>query len=122
MFSINAQDKSPLYQQIMDQLILFVANGLLQPGDKLPSIREMASDLGINPNTVARAYSELERANVIETYPKKGAFIKEQDMGTRIEEKAYKDFLDLVNRYIQMGMDKTKLFQIVEEVISDATY
>ena len=62
---ISVQDGAPIYQQIVEQVKLLVAGGRLQPGDDVPSIRVLAEQLRINPNTVARAYLELERAGLI---------------------------------------------------------
>lgn len=122
MFTINAQDKSPIYQQITDQLILFVATGVMDVGDKLPSIREMASQLGINPNTVARAYNELEQRGLIVTVPKKGAFIAEVALQDRLEARAKQDFTDVYERYRQLGLAAESLMSIAKEAFDHAEY
>jgi GntR family transcriptional regulator len=62
---ISVQDGTPIYQQIVEQVKLLVAGGRLQPGDDVPPIRVLAEQLRINPNTVARAYLELERAGLV---------------------------------------------------------
>jgi len=66
----------PLYVQIEEQIKTAIASGVLQPGDRLPAVRELALELTINPNTVARAYRELERAGLIDTTPGRGTFVK----------------------------------------------
>ncbi len=63
--NISIQDGAPIYQQIVEQVKYLVAGGRLQPGDSVPPIRVLAEQLRINPNTVARAYLELERAGII---------------------------------------------------------
>ncbi|MEM7586891.1 MAG: GntR family transcriptional regulator [Acidobacteriota bacterium] len=68
----------PIYRQIVDQLRLQVARGALPGGHRLPSVRELALELRINPNTVARAYSELEREGVVVRQQGRGVFVKEQ--------------------------------------------
>lgn len=119
VFSINPQDKNPLYQQIMDQMILFISNGLLEPGDRLPSIRELASQLGINPNTVVRAYSELESSHFIITYPKRGTFV--QDNAKQIEKQVKTAseaiLIEAIDRVLGLGLPIEKLKSIFEEVI-----
>jgi GntR family transcriptional regulator len=65
----------PVYRQMMDQFKYYVAGGTLRPGDQIPSIRELAAALAVNPTTVVKAYTELERAGVIEKRHGKGAFI-----------------------------------------------
>jgi GntR family transcriptional regulator len=67
----------PVYRQVMDQIRYYLASGALRPGDQLPSIRELARSLSVNPTTVVKAYSELEHAQVIENRHGKGAFVRE---------------------------------------------
>ena len=75
MFLINLQGKETIYEQIKAQIIKFINAGVLKPNDKLPSVRELANDLGINPNTVQKAYQELEQAGYIYSVFKKGSFV-----------------------------------------------
>ena len=72
---VNPSSGLPLYLQIQAQVKNAVAAGALRPGDALPSVRKLASDLRINPNTVARAYLELEREGVISAVPGGGTFV-----------------------------------------------
>ena len=76
---LQIDDRSgvPVYRQMMDQMKYYVAGGTLRPGDQLPSIRELASALAVNPTTVVKAYTELEREGVIEMRHGKGAFVAE---------------------------------------------
>ena len=69
------RDGRPIYLQIMDSLQNQIKGGVLLPGEKLPSVRELAAELAINPNTIQRAYRELEQQGVIETIPGKGCFV-----------------------------------------------
>jgi GntR family transcriptional regulator len=73
--SINPRSPKPVYQQVVDGVKEAVAKGLLEQGDRLPSVRELASQMTINHNTVARAYQELERDHVIEVVRGHGTFI-----------------------------------------------
>ena len=75
MVHLDYRDAKPIYTQIMDNIRSQIAAGVLQPGDKLPSVREMAAQLSINPNTIQRAYRELEQQGVIQTLPGKGCFV-----------------------------------------------
>ena len=77
IIQINAQDGTPIYQQIVDQVKYLVAAGRMQAGDEMPPIRVLADDLTINPNTVARAYLELERAGVVYKRQGSGTYIAE---------------------------------------------
>ena len=73
MFLINTQSNEPIYEQIKRQIVRFVEAGVLQPDEKLISVRSLAQQLNINPNTVQKAYQELEVEGVL---PKKGVFVR----------------------------------------------
>ena len=73
--SIDSRDRTPIYAQLERALRAAVATGRLQPGDQLPTVRQLAVDLSVNANTVARVYAELERAGVIETRRGVGSFV-----------------------------------------------
>ena len=73
--SIDARDKTPIYAQLERGLRAAMATGRLKPGDQLPTVRQLAVELSINANTVARVYAELERAGAIETRRGVGSFV-----------------------------------------------
>ena len=75
MVHLDYRDARPIYTQIVDNFRAQIASGILQPGDKLPSVRELAAQLSINPNTIQRAYRELEVGGFIQTLPGKGCFV-----------------------------------------------
>jgi len=75
LISIDAHDATPIYAQLERALRASIATGRLQPGDQLPTVRQLAVELRVNANTVARVYAELERAGVIETRRGVGSFI-----------------------------------------------
>ncbi len=75
MIHLDYRDARPIYSQIIDGLREQVIAGILREGDKLPSVRELAGELAINPNTIQRAYRELEAAGWIASVPGKGSFI-----------------------------------------------
>lgn len=126
IFTINYNSPKPLYEQIVDQVQLFVSQGLLVENQQLPSIRELASSLGINPNTVSRAYQELERKNLILTIAGRGTFIAaNQD----IQEQLSLETISLVNQTInQLRAYSLSLEEIEQlflkqlEEIQDADY
>ena len=74
MISLNYRDARPIYEQVRDGLRRLVITGALSPGDKLPSVRSMASTLAINPNTIQRAYDSLEAEGYLYTVAGKGSF------------------------------------------------
>ena len=77
MVTINYLDGRPIYEQVKDDLRRLVVTGAMQPGEKLPSVRELAAEAGINPNTVQRAFSELEREGLIYTQRATGKYVTE---------------------------------------------
>ena len=78
MISINFRDSRPIYEQVKDALRRLIVSGALPPDEKLPSVRELASQLVINPNTIQRAYRELEHEGYIVSVPGKGSFASAQ--------------------------------------------
>ena len=76
-FTITVDLKSgmPIYRQIIDQVKSGIATGAVGPGDRLPTVRQLAVDLSVNPNTVSRAYTELELTGLVETHMGSGTFI-----------------------------------------------
>ncbi len=83
---INPKEGKPIYRQIMDQMKYLIASGRLSPGDELPTVRGLAQDLLINPNTVARAYRELEQAGILTTKQGAGTYVSTQ--GTPLSREA----------------------------------
>ncbi len=75
---IDTKSGVPFYRQIIEQVKFAIARGDLKPGDQLPTVRQLAVDLSINPNTVIRAYRELELAGVLETQQGSGTFVGTQ--------------------------------------------
>ncbi|MCE4046925.1 MULTISPECIES: GntR family transcriptional regulator [Bacillaceae] len=89
----------PIYMQIVDRIMRQIARQELKVGQKLPSVREMAIDSGVNPNTIQRTYSELERMNIVETRRGQGTFITEKK--EVLEEVKKKLQLELVGRFVE---------------------
>jgi GntR family transcriptional regulator len=79
-FNVDPRSGVPLYTQLIDQVKRSIAVGALAPGERLPTVKQLAVDLTINPNTVARAYRDLERDGVIETSPGRGSFVRDGDI------------------------------------------
>ena len=78
MLNINYRDSRPVYAQIKDELRLLIVTGAVEPGGRMPSVRELAQELAINPNTIQRAYRELETEGYIVSVPGRGSFVCER--------------------------------------------
>ena len=74
MISLNYRDPRPIYEQLEEKLRRLILSGAIREGEKLPSVRELAGQLAINPNTIQRAYRELEQAGFLYSIPGKGSF------------------------------------------------
>ena len=81
MININYRDGRPIYEQVKENLRQLMVSGILSPGDKLMSVRELAGKLAINPNTIQRAYRELESEGYIISIPGKGSFVCDRPGG-----------------------------------------
>ena len=75
MISIDSRDPRPLYEQVVDGFRRLIVSGALRPDDRLPSVRSLATQLAINPNTIQRAYRELEQEGCISSVRGKGSFV-----------------------------------------------
>jgi GntR family transcriptional regulator len=80
VLTVDPRSGVPIYLQIIEQIKRSIALGILQVGEQLPTVKQLAIDLTVNPNTVARAYRELERDEVIETAPGRGSFVRGDGM------------------------------------------
>ena len=80
MIVIDSRDKRAIYEQVVDRLSDLMLIGVLAPGDKLPSVRSLAVDLSINPNTIQKAYIELERQGYVYSVKGVGSFVAELDI------------------------------------------
>lgn len=76
VLTVDPRSGVPIYLQVIEQIKRSVAVGILQAGEQLPTVKQLALDLTINPNTVAKAYRDLERDGVIETSPGRGSFVR----------------------------------------------
>lgn len=77
MFYLDALSRTPVYEQIISQFEEFVLRGVFLPGDKIPSVRKLSVELSINPNTIQKAYQELDRRGLTYSVPGKGVFVSE---------------------------------------------
>jgi GntR family transcriptional regulator len=96
MFKLDSSSGVPFYRQIIDQVLLAVADGRLKVGTQLPTVRQLAVDLSVNLNTVAKAYREMEIRGIVQTQQGTGTFIAARTSGGRAREKrkAVNDLLD----------------------------
>ena len=120
MIIIDYSDKRPIYEQIIDRVETLIVTGVLEPDEKLPSVRSLAVELSINPNTIQRAYMELEREGFIYSVKGRGNFVR-ADAG--LKEKQQKKSLDELSRQMkvcrELGIEKEKLLKCVDIVYEE---
>ena len=118
MIQLNYRDAKPIYEQIKEGLRRLVITGAIAKDEKLPSVRELASELAINPNTIQRAYRELESEGYIYTVSGKGSFAAEQaDVTGRRNETLLREFDEIVRELLYLSEDKNTLIRRIEELV-----
>ena len=115
MFLLNLQNKEPIFEQIQTQILSFIEAGVLKPGDKLPSVRQLATDNGINPNTVAKAYAQLEQKGYVYNLPKKGVYVAE----ISIENSRMLQITSLIKPLRDSGITKDEVLQALDRVYGE---
>lgn len=116
MIELNYRDARPIYLQVKDGLRHLVVTGAIREGDQLPSVRALAASLAINPNTIQRAYRQLEMEGWIATVPGKGCFVCGCPAEDPQEElKCLNTLEETVQRLLAMGYTRQELIQKIEE-------
>ena len=115
-FRLDLESGVPVYRQIIDQVMGGMAAGTLACGDQLPTVRQVAVDLAINPNTVARAYREMEIRGVLETQQGTGTFISRQKV-KRDEVERQRRLAQLVGEFLtRAGADGFTIGELIEQL------
>ena len=111
MFRIEPLSRQPVYEQIVEQTETLVLTGGLKAGDQMPSVRTLAVTLSINPNTIQKAYIELDRRGIIQAAPGKGNFISPTayDLLCQTKRNQLDAFDDLVRELLLAGVEKEEL-------------
>ena len=115
MIILNYRDASPIYEQIKNCYMNMILSGALKEGDKLPSVRELAVELAINPNTIQRAYRELERDGCIYSVAGKGSFVSGGgDMRAKRIEECRVSLTQTVRELLSLGATKQEILDMIE--------
>jgi len=114
---IHFNDKTPIYLQIMDLIKMEIVTGKLKAKDKLPSVREMAGNLNVNPNTVQRSYQELERLKIVYTQRGMGTFVgEERTMVNDLKKEMAKEVIDsFILRMKSLGFTDNEIIKSVSD-------
>jgi GntR family transcriptional regulator len=121
-FQLDFRSGAPIYEQLVAQLKHMIAAGTLSPGDQLPTVRQVAADLRVNFNTVARAYRILDEAGIISTQHGRGTFILEPPSPEVTEKLRHEDLVRLTERYVravfELGFSPREAQKIFAEKIA----
>ncbi|HHX50914.1 MAG TPA: GntR family transcriptional regulator [Clostridia bacterium] len=122
MIRIDPRSSQPIYEQIVEKIKENIIRGILQPGDKLPSVRELSAILTINPNTVSKAYQELEREKTIETLRGRGTFVS-QDYRPRLDASKMYEMEECLRKVAieahYMGIEKERVLSMLASIFEE---
>lgn len=117
--AVGFDNRLPIYLQIMDHFKTDIITGKLRPGDKMPSVRELAAEMQINPNTIQRALQELEREGLVETKRGTGRYVAGGDsiIGV-LKERKVQQLLDrFVSDMLELGLEREEIMAVVSQAI-----
>ena len=121
IITVDMRDRKPIYEQLIENIRTLAVQGYLKPDEHLPSVRVLAAELAINPNTIQKAYAELERQNVIYAVPGRGNFVS-PDIGTiakRECEKQLGTIEESLKKAKAAGIKREDLIALVDRVYAD---
>lgn len=117
MIHIDYQDKRPLYEQLTEKIKDLIVRGILEQDSRLPSVRNFAIDLSINPNTIQRAYLELERNGFIYTVKGRGNYVAEESFWKTSQElQMMTELNELVGKLKNLGITREKLLEEISKI------
>ncbi|MCI8389043.1 MAG: GntR family transcriptional regulator [Clostridiales bacterium] len=118
VISVDTLSRKPLYEQLVENIRQNVLLGTLSAGEQLPSVRALAGELAINPNTIQKAYAELERMGIIYSIPGRGSFISDDIDGLAFVNR--RRLLDELKRYLiecfESGLERSEIDRVVSEI------
>jgi len=121
IFRVDPRSGVPIYLQVIEQVKRAIALGTLAPGEQLPTVKSLALGLTVNPNTIARAYRDLERERVIETSPGRGSFVPagnaQTDSRRAAHDAAEKELADAVRAARSFGLDRRTVTALIERAL-----
>ncbi len=120
MIVLDYQDRRPLYEQVTEKFRTLIYQGVLPADSRIPSVRQLAMELSINPNTIQRAYMMLEQEGLIYPVKGKGNFVADtQKIQEESKENFRQEFLELVRKGNHMGFEEEELIALVQRVYKE---
>ena len=121
MFLVNPKSKQPLYEQLVEQLRRQLILGVMKAGAAMPSVRQLATELGINPNTIQKAYRRMEDEGMIVSVPGRGSFVSDDLAGMLEKQRADQmdQMLHMLRTCREMGLSKETVAKLVEQAYEE---
>ena len=118
---LDYRSRTPIYEQIKEFIILEIAKGTLQPNEKLPSLRQLSSELSLNINTIKRAFSELESQGITYSVAGKGIFVSDDQKGKKLYVKDItENIINEVEDAKNLGVTKEQMIEIINNIYKGA--
>ena len=116
MIQIDLQSRVPLYEQLQEQIIRLSMLGILDENQQLPSVRALVREVGVNPNTVAKAYQQLEQQGIIYTVSGRGSFVSPDVLSLQsLRQAALQEVLDAVDKALSRGVSPQQLLDAIRQ-------
>ena len=120
MILLDYRDKRPIYEQVVEKLEQLIVGSALEPDSKMPSVRSLGVDLGVNPNTIQRAYNQLEQEGYIYTVSGRGSFVApESEWRDDKKRKMLSEWQELTKRTRLAGLSKEELIRELERIYKE---
>ena len=122
MFTIDNMSRIPVYEQIVEQTERMLLSGEMKPGDPMPSVRGLAADLGVNPNSIQKAYTELEHRGMTTSVPGRGSFLREdatEQLVAYLNETALPEFKNMLKGMLIAGASKEESLVFIEKILDE---
>ena len=119
LFTLDPRSRQPIYEQRKEQIVRYISLNVLQPGDRMPSVRMLARDLGINPNTVVKTYQELEEEGILITEPKRGFFVSGREVHKVLQQKLKLQLQEAVQSCQESGISETEVQKWIHEIYNE---
>lgn len=116
MITLNFRDSRPIYEQVKLSFIRLITTGVMEADEKLPSVRELSAQLAINPNTIQKAYGQMESEGYIYTISGRGSFVSHDAViGDKRKGELMSDLERIVDDLIEMSIEKDEILKLIEE-------
>ncbi|WP_099206168.1 GntR family transcriptional regulator [Scatolibacter rhodanostii] len=121
MFQIDNQSRYPVYEQIVQQVEKYILTGIFSPGEKMPSVRSLSLQMNLNPNTVQRSYTELDRKGLIYSSSGVGTFIADSAPEILYEERrnSMQTLKPLIQELVIAGITKEEIIKMIEKIYEE---